>query len=111
MFTENCIVLTEGEMVDGQFRVKIMGFLPPQQRTESLEAIGTFDCSAGHHAAELAKMQESSSRPTTTCSSSCPTCTSTGRRCSRSCARCSRASRACRSCRSSCSSATSRRGP
>lgn len=43
MFTENCIVLTEGEMVGGQFRVKIMGFPPPQQRHESLDAIGTFD--------------------------------------------------------------------
>ena len=43
MFTENCIVLTEGEMVGGQFRVKIMGFPPPQQRHESLDSIGTFD--------------------------------------------------------------------
>ena len=43
MFTENCIVLTEGEMIDGQFRVKMMGFPPPQQRHESLDAIGTFD--------------------------------------------------------------------
>ena len=59
MFTENCIVLTEGEMVDGQFRVKIMGFPPPQQRTESLEAIGTFDLfRTGITPQNWAKMQE-----------------------------------------------------
>jgi len=40
MFTENCVVLAEGEMVNGVFAVKKMGFPPPQHRAEALEVIG-----------------------------------------------------------------------
>ena len=40
LFTENCIVLAEGELVDGVFVVQQLGFPPPQQRHESLEAVG-----------------------------------------------------------------------
>ena len=40
MFTENCVVLAEGVLVDGVFAVKAMGFPPPQHRTEALELIG-----------------------------------------------------------------------
>jgi DNA polymerase epsilon subunit 2 len=40
LFTENCIVLAEGQLVDGVFVVQQLGFPPPQQRLDSLDAVG-----------------------------------------------------------------------
>lgn len=59
MFTENCIVLAEGEMIDGQFWVKMMGFPPPQQRQEAIDAIGTYDLfKTGISSQQWAKIEE-----------------------------------------------------
>jgi hypothetical protein len=43
MFMENCIVLAEGSLVDGVFRVERMGSPPPETREQSLEIIGSYD--------------------------------------------------------------------
>lgn len=40
---ENCIVVAEGCLVDGIFRVERMGSPPPEPRADSLEAIGAYD--------------------------------------------------------------------
>eukprot|EP00953_Heterococcus_sp_UTEX-ZZ885_P027635 14806-Heterococcus_DN1.PRE.4 len=43
LFTENCIIVTEGEMIDGKFRVNMMGFPPPETRAVTVQAIGHAD--------------------------------------------------------------------
>ncbi|KAG5179611.1 DNA polymerase alpha/epsilon subunit B-domain-containing protein [Tribonema minus] len=43
MFTENCVVVAEGEMVDGAFRIDMMGFPPPELRKATALAIGQPD--------------------------------------------------------------------
>ena len=39
-FTEGCVVLAEGELEDGVFRVSMMGFPPPEARKKTLATLG-----------------------------------------------------------------------
>lgn len=43
LFTECSIVLAQGELREGVFHVQMMGFPPPEKRTDSLLAMGTVD--------------------------------------------------------------------
>ncbi|CAI5747424.1 unnamed protein product [Peronospora destructor] len=43
LFTVNCVVLVEGEVVDDVFHVQSMGFPPPETKEASLDVLGGID--------------------------------------------------------------------
>lgn len=44
LFTENCMVLAEGELIEGVFHVSTLGFPPCENRRDTLEAFAKLDC-------------------------------------------------------------------
>eukprot|EP00937_MAST-01D_sp_MAST-1D-sp2_P002524 g2524.t1 len=66
IFTENCIVMVEGELVDDVFVASMMGFPPPEPRAETMRVMGPTQLDvlgasySSHHLAEMQELEERS---------------------------------------------------